>query len=400
MLLEFIKNTCWNGKPCYAGDIKDVSGEDAVLFLSLGKAVKVSDVQARADLPPEWDSRRKYRVAMLSYKDYAGSGFHRAQAIRTLTDFDVRLICVKPHCYGYYRDMTIEGGKEGIATAQKLLDECDLIHFKGDDLPESEMWGLRIPEKPMCITVGGSGFRRKKYYNDTIQHYCPEFAPVADYRRIPVRTALSCDLLYPEFGGKWSPNVMDCERTSFTWRDPGTEYIIIGTSPGAERRELKGTDDILLPALDMLAKRGRRLEVRIITGCSNAECLELKKTCHLFFDQGHVGFWGMSAVEAAAFGIPVIVYIPAFVRKFANKDLDGCPFITFAEDTPESCGAAIDAALSSNLERLALETRRYAVDKLGYLACADRWSSLYKKTLDAGPVDLGKFTKESHIKEG
>jgi glycosyltransferase involved in cell wall biosynthesis len=80
--------------------------------------------------------------------------------------------------------------------------------------------------------------------------------------------------------------------------------------------------------MDRLGDRAQRL---IIEGVSNAECLRLKATADIYFDQTAYGY-GVNGIEAMALGIPVVAgaqpdTLAEMERRFP------IPFYTSTEDT-------------------------------------------------------------------
>ena len=81
------------------------------------------------------------------------------------------------------------------------------------------------------------------------------------------------------------------------WRGKGTYRICHPTT----NRHFKKTD-VFVGVIDKLKSEGVDVEAVIIEGKSNAECLEIKRTCHATFDQFAVGIYGMSGAESLAIG--------------------------------------------------------------------------------------------------
>ena len=95
--------------------------------------------------------------------------------------------------------------------------------------------------------------------------------------------------------------------------------VRIGHAPS--NRAAKGTEHILRELHELQKKIP--VEIVLIEGLPYEKALELKQTCDLFVDQiGDLGY-GINALEALAFGIPVAT---SLVRGFAEKFPDH-PFI-------------------------------------------------------------------------
>lgn len=118
----------------------------------------------------------------------------------------------------------------------------------------------------------------------------------------------------------------------------------VGHSPS--KQELKGTAQFIA-ACEAVAKRGVPIEPFVIQNRSIRECLEIKATCHAFFDS----FWlGMqcSGLEAACMDMPVIAGDPDCKREY-EKWIGQTPY-TYANTQAE---------LEAQLERL-WHDREYA----------------------------------------
>ena len=85
--------------------------------------------------------------------------------------------------------------------------------------------------------------------------------------------------------------------------------IVVGHSPGQRyptRMGKKGTDAILRVVKSL--QDHFEFEFDLMTGLSNADCLQLKRRCHIFIDKvvDHTGGLGKSGLEALACGCAVV----------------------------------------------------------------------------------------------
>ncbi len=115
-------------------------------------------------------------------------------------------------------------------------------------------------------------------------------------------------VLFPFFPEKFKPI------------QPRDRYPVrIGHAPS--HRAAKGTDQILQELEEL--KKQMSIEIVLIEGLPYERALKLKQSCDLFVDQiGALGY-GINALEALAFGIPVAT---SLVKGFAEKFPDH-PFI-------------------------------------------------------------------------
>jgi hypothetical protein len=188
-------------------------------------------------------TNKKYTVVMLSRGDFAGSGEQIKQSVLSVSDeFQIVTVKLKKHIYGYNSDYILNDSN--LTTIQSIIDKCDVVHFKGDELPTRKWFGLTIPvDKKIIITVGGSGFRRGRSNVSLQWHPIWQYLPITS-----LRTTITPDLNYPDFESIYTPHTLDVKSIKYSW-----EYRpipIIQHSPSS--RAKKGTDDIIIPALKEL----------------------------------------------------------------------------------------------------------------------------------------------------
>lgn len=260
------------------------------------------------------------KVVMLSTKDYAGSGRKITEAVGRY-GVDVSIYTLERHQYGYPVDGTIaDGDAEKI---KRQVKAADVIHFKGDEPPKDDWFGVPIPAHvPKIITVGGSSFRRNK--EGKRNAVCNGHYPLSDYFTAKVRTAITPDLNYPEFEGIYTQHCIDSTAAPYTWKK--RRVPIIMHCPSMRRK--KGTE-MILTAVRLLKEQGYAFDFRLIENVSNKECIEAKKKASIYIDQlSFTGFYGMSAVESMQFGVPTIAYISQQAREQAMGKVDNCPVIS------------------------------------------------------------------------
>ena len=109
--------------------------------------------------------KRPINILMLSPEDYAGSGCRIRDAVRKVAKKDkisIHLVTLKKRNISFSdADIVLSDGRESLKKAQLLLDKADIVHFKDDNPPVDEMYGLILPPNAKIVhTAGGSGFRR------------------------------------------------------------------------------------------------------------------------------------------------------------------------------------------------------------------------------------------------
>lgn len=314
-----------------------------------------------------WKSRPS-RVLLVAPRDFSGSLFKWAQAINGHGTWSARMVTFSRHRYGYDTDIVvpreIPGSLEGpVARIEdavlRLVAEADVVHFKDEqELFHESRRPPRRPSllaqihdrareagKPIGFTAYG-GYARK-YKNDTAYR---EFV-----RSFGFRVAMTPDLNYDWFDGRYIPHSIDLGAYPRAWKDGK----VVSHSPSVEAR--KGTEALRSA---MAAMPG--FELDIIQGISHDECIARKRHATLFFDQAGreraremgtneaIGWYGNSAIEAMAFGIPTLAHLSdaAFEGAArAGKDIRGeCPVIDVGCDDPESIQSAIEAFFSATTD--------------------------------------------------
>lgn len=165
-------------------------------------------------------------------------------------------------------------------------------------------------------------------------HSREEYAEIAAEARAArvVQFASTLDLALLEPDVEWIPVPYDLAAMRAIRAEhyrPSDNVLRIAHAP--TDRGIKGTEAFLV-AMDRLAKR-YPVEPVLIEGVPWAECLRLKATADVFFDQPNLGY-GCNAVEAWAMGIPVVAGVsdPAIRAGMAER-WDGLPFVEAGERT-------------------------------------------------------------------
>ena len=342
------------------------------------------------------------KIVILSRYDFAGSGMRIRDAVRRYNpNHTINLVTYMPprHSADYVllemirtgiqddRPMSVHDKirnkacrlnmqRKACEPVQKLINECDIVHFKGD-YPPTRNWNdlIMIPEdKKIIISVGGSGFRRSSNNKKSSMAKWP----MESYMLADLRTALTPDLNYPEYKGIYTQQAIDSESVENSWQMPeSNQQLTIAHSPSCLIK--KGTESIFLPAVVNIQKRYDLFNVDIITKMRYEKCLERKKKAQMFFDQAGVGFYGNAALEAMQYGIPTICHISQeAVEQSDGKITKDHPVIAMRKATVKSCEYAIRKALRSDLQKLSRETKEFCDQFHSYSVVGKMWSDIYE----------------------
>jgi len=321
------------------------------------------------------------KILLISIFDYAGSGYRLAEAINLNTNNFVQYLVMlpvadtnnftrTPAVCNVTKDGKYSVSKQNIDRVNSIIENVDIVHYKGDFLPNKGIYEYLKPHnKPSIITTSGSFFRVGNSPTSFGKGNFDDYIAVTD-----VRTTQNPDLNYPKFDATYTPIAYDVDKYLYSWKR--RDVPIISHSPST--RGKKGTD-LFLQACKELEK-DYKFEINIIENKTLEECLEEKSRSTIFFDQIGCGSYGNSSIEAMAFGIPTICHIAERSYSQSGGRLSDCPIINCGT-TVESLKGAIKSVLDGDLERISIDTRLWCQKEHGYSRVAKLWNNIYNKTL-------------------
>lgn len=189
-------------------------------------------------------------------------------------------------------------------------NQADVVHVH-DHIPTVGT------KRPTVVTFHGTGFREQ---SDAL---------LAMSRRAGARvlvSTLDLWLLHPE-DVTWMPQMDDIDQLA-TYKVTHEGPLRIGHAP--TNRSLKSTHEFLA-ACERLGKE-IPVEVVLIEGMSWEECLKIKGTLDILFDQTAYGYGG-NAIEAWAMGVPVICGAPEFTLEEYRRRFGYLPFVAAGQNT-------------------------------------------------------------------
>lgn len=305
------------------------------------------------------------KIVMLSLIDYAGSAHKMYSAIKLHTKHKIDLF-TGPHENRLGHPLNVVVTNENRSEIQEIVDDADILHFKGDWPPRDWYLGLRVSHKPIVMTTSGSFFRKKQYGG--IERYSN-----ADYGLANVKTSFETDLLYPEYSDIWTPHPIDSDDKEIRYNANNIPvFMHIPSSP-----HLKGTEFVKRVFQNL--KQRIKCETHIITGVTFKEAFEAKKRASVYFDQFVVGFYGNSALEAMQYGIPTVCWISHMALEQAKGKMEGCPILNRSQANVEiTATKAIEMLYNPDL---ALKTKRWCDEHHGYKAIASMWDKIYESMI-------------------
>ena len=293
----------------------------------------------------------RIKITMLSDYDWAGSGFRLMRAIRDASGgkLDIEQIVMRsgqasPH---FKMETGPSVDQIGWDVAQERINQSDIIHYKGDVPYNRKMHQLKIPkDKKIIYQVVGSHFRNK-YLKDA-KAFKGDFL------------AYGTPDLHVD-GWTYMPNVW--QTFDYRWKR-GKKFRIVHVPSNPDK---KGTE-LIIRAIKILSRR-TDIEFVCEMNVSHEKSKELKKDASIYIDQMVVGAYGNAALEAMAYGVPVVCW--------GESDLTHSP----KERTAESLAQLLSDMMDwDKLEKLSVETFEGLKNKHGDMA--KKWIDVYLKLTD------------------
>jgi hypothetical protein len=190
-------------------------------------------------------------------------------------------------------------GEAGFEKLKALAEEADLVHFVRFPTDASDIcWGDFLGPTNTLIQYMGSQLRENA---DTFREW---------HEATGVLGIVAWDYTLLEKG--WMPYHVPLAYSGASpprpWRWSNWVGGPLRVCHAPTRREVKQTD-LFLKVCQELVDEGHEIEPVLIEGVSNEECLTIKASCHVTYDQLSIGVHGMSAVESMALNHVVIAGI-------------------------------------------------------------------------------------------
>ena len=309
------------------------------------------------------------RILIVATLEIAGQARLLLKAINTYTPHAARLVQFRGDYLNYPGgDILLTNGPPAIAEAEALADKADLFHcirhpdmLEQPDPAEGSLgWADRFHRHNPLVQYYGTRLREnptmvKGWHEATgILGLSAWDWTMLDRSWMPYHVPLLCDV--------------EAMGSAAVYRGRRPLKVCHPTT----RRDFKRTD-VFLRAVEEAKAQGANIEGVLIEGVSNAECLAIKRRCHVTFDQLSVGIHGMSGVESMAMGHAVLGGISPFSLS-VHPDL---PVVRVTEHTLAS--TLVDLAASpERLQSLRQHSRDWARRYHSLSVVAARLTHLYE----------------------
>jgi nucleotide-binding universal stress UspA family protein len=220
----------------------------------------------------------------------------------------------------------IEWTRTNDSMIRDLADEADIIHLNNSWRPWQKLRFSR--RKPMLLHHHGSLFRQqtKDLLNWAYRNHAVQAVSTVDLLRVAPQNL------------HWLPTAYDVgwlQEFGKAHREPNGRILVVSAPTN---RQYKSTA-LLEAAVAQLQGDGLPVDLLIIEGKPWAECMALKASADIYFDQVILGY-GCNAVEAWGMGIPVIAGADEWTLA-KMREVYGSEELPFYEATEDTIGAAI-----------------------------------------------------------
>jgi hypothetical protein len=238
------------------------------------------------------------RVANVAYHNLCNIGTSLSRGLRA-RGHDARSIVLEPSPYETDADLLWSRDK---ATCREVLDASEVLHLN------SFLSGFTLDfvRTPFGLARSCRGKRVVLQYHgtDLRMKVDPSVRALIARHRIPVFVTVP-DLLPEIAGSEWLPIPLDPDDPMYAPGNPPSSPIRICHAP--TMRAIKKTE-AFLEAVALL-RRAYDVEPVLIEGLPYAECLAVKRKCHINFDNIGFGSYALGSAESMMMEQPSLVYL-------------------------------------------------------------------------------------------
>lgn len=257
------------------------------------------------------------KILNVCHQDYAGVGISLTDAVNQYTNHEARHLCEKPHHFGYKTDI-VSTNPSHIRTWVKWADVVN-CHVYARPLARA---GLKPPLPNLIMTQHGRHFRLHA-------EKCH-----ADNKRWGAKRTLCTTIDLTRNGAEWIPTAIPQEKL-LAMKRPGGDLPVVCQTPSNPIR--KDTAKIV-----RMFETRKDMCLRIVHHTRHARALTMVASAHILIDRFDLGL-GVSGLEAAAMGIPVIAGAP---KKYEDEIIRHVGYLPYYKASLSTLVEAVDNLLS------------------------------------------------------
>ncbi len=248
------------------------------------------------------DKKNGINIAVVADFNIAGQLSLLFRMINRYTTHKARLVILQGDYLSYDRDLILSSGDQNdYEEAVRVIENADFYHIGRFPKNFNDINWAGILKPDNCLV---------QYYGSEMRNNAAQIYKWHSENKIAGLSAWDYTMIEkaPLF---YHVNMM-CDFSRIKQCSPPRDVIRICHPP--TNRQFKKTD-MLLDAFEKLKQR-YPVELELIEGKSNEECLDIKSRCHITFDQVSVGIYGLSAIESMAAGHAVLSGISNFAASY------------------------------------------------------------------------------------
>jgi len=231
-------------------------------------------------------------IVSLNDQDLGGLSYNLCSAINELTDHRATNMTLR-NTWLSYSSMVL-GKRQAIKQLRALIDNTDVIHLNESPVLLSHL-GIdpkTCQDKTIIYHIHGNRFRnhRINYLNYLKEHF-PEALMLAS----------TPDLLSLAPEASWFPSIVPVEKYHQEYVLGESTPPIIYNSATKPRKSVP----FMKRVVNNLKAQGVEVEMQAITKVPHQTNLNLKSKADIYFDGLRI-FYGVNAIEAASFEMPVV----------------------------------------------------------------------------------------------
>lgn len=245
-------------------------------------------------------------VVSLCYNDFGGLSYILCKAINSLTDHHA--VNIARNRQYTQKPVMLVKSPDTKKEIRRLIRNADVLHINESVLIPGELWvdPVNCRDKKVILHAHGTPFRVEP---DKIKQFFRSRFP-------QMKIIVSTPDLLAQGEGTWFPSITPIEELNERYKTRRNNPPVIYYSPTKleEYWDLKN----LNKATNQLRREGLKFHVHVRSDITHRLNMELKSKADIYFDELKI-FYGINALEAAAFGLVVIHGISPYCRAYMRK---------------------------------------------------------------------------------
>lgn len=294
------------------------------------------------------------RILNICHQDYAGVGINLTDAVNQCTNHQARHLCEKPHHFQYKVDICSTNPNH----MRTWIKWADVVNCHVYTRPLAHA-GLKPPLPNLIMTQHGRWFRKR---TDRCR---------ADNKKWGAKRVLCTTTDLTRNGAEWIPTAIPLAKYSGMRRGNKGLPIICQSPSNPKKKDTAW--------IEGLFKDRKDLRLRIVHHTPHDQVLRSIADADILIDRFDLGL-GVSGLEAAAMGIPVIAGAP---KKYEGEIIKHVGYLPYYRASLRTLADAVDALLSDRAlyEEYSERSTVYIRDFHDYPVVAKKYAAICEEVL-------------------